>query len=158
MRNFDQIRSAIQKFLMDASDWQSGYLAGVLITILLFILLFLLVRLLFRSGRYANGITQAAPNGDIFISSRSISDLVKSLDADLPGIIVNRVRLKRDKRKFILEISLDYQISGPTDNAREMFEKLQEKSLETLRSVFGIDSVSCIRIGIRRTRHVKSAF
>jgi len=61
-------------------------------------------------------------------------------------------------RKQLVEISLDYQISGSTDNAREMFEKLQEKSLETLRSVFGIDSVSCIRIGIRRTRHVKSAF
>lgn len=145
----------IRNFVVNASDWQSGYLAGAIITILLFILVFILVRILFH-GRYASGVVQHAENGDIFISARSISDLIKSLHSGLPGIIINRVYLKKGKRgTFSLEISVDYYASDSQTQVKDSLEKLQTLSLESLRDVFGIDSVSAVRVGIRRTVHIK---
>lgn len=151
MQKMEHCMKIVRDFLVNATDWQSGYLAGVLITILLFILVFILVRILFHKRGVA-GIVQHAANGDIFISARSISDLVKSLGASFPELTVNRVFLKKGKNhSFVLIISVDFRASEPQNSAKETLEKFQERSLESLNSVFGIDSVSSIRIDIRRT-------
>ena len=151
MQKMEHCMKMIRDLLVNATDWQSGYLAGVLITILLFILVFILVRILFHRKGVA-GIVQHAANGDIFISARSISDLIKSRGTGFPGVTVNRVILKKGKNhSFILVISVDFLASEPQNSAKEALEKFQERSLESLNSVFGIDSVSSVRIDIRRT-------
>ena len=155
MQKMEHCMEMIRKFLVNASDWQSGYLAGVLITILLFILVFIIVRILFHRGGIA-GVVQHAEKGDIFISSRSISDLIKSIGNEFPEISVKQVILKKGKEhSFILDVSVDFRASGPQSQAKEILEKLQARSLESMSSVFGIDSVSAVRISIRRTVYPK---
>ena len=155
MQKMEHCVEMIRNFLVNASDWQSGYLAGVLITILLFIIVFIVVRILFHRGGIA-GVVQHAANGDICISARSISDMIKSLGKNFPEITVNRVVLKKGRNhSFILGITVDYRASDPQSPAKEILEKLQSRSLESMNSVFGIDSVSAVRISIRRTIYPK---
>jgi len=84
----------------DTSAWGDGYVAGVL-TLALLLLCCMLLWLIFSYHKALKGVVIPAPNGSIFISARSISDLVKSLDADFNGIVIRKVNEKGFQVKIL---------------------------------------------------------
>lgn len=141
----------------DTSAWGNGYVAGVL-TLALLLLCCMLLWLIFSYHKALKGVVIPAPNGSIFISARSISDLVKSLDADFNGIVIRKVTLVERKKFLHIELSLVYQLTPSTENAQKLIEELQSRVLTTLETVFGIKNIAKVNVAMARSKPVKTTF
>ena len=141
----------------EPSAWHEGYVTGVL-TLALLLLCCMLIWLVLTHHRALRGIVLPAANGSIFISARSISDLVKSLDADFDGIAIRRVALVERKKNLVIELNLICQLGPSSRNMQEMIEALQVKVLESLKSVFGIATVSRVDVVMARGKPVRTTF
>ena len=141
----------------EPSPWHEGYVTGVL-TLALLLLCCMLIWLVLTHHRALRGIVLPAANGFIFISARSISDLVKSLDADFDGIAIRRVALVERKKNLVIELNLICQLGPSSRNMQEMIEALQAKVLESLKNVFGIATVSRVDVVMARGKPVRTAF
>lgn len=141
----------------EPSAWQEGYVTGVL-TLALLLLCCMLIWLIFSHRRALRGVVLPSANGSIFISARSISDLVKSLDADFDGIVIRRVALLERKKSLVVELNLICQLASTSRNMQEVIEALQAKVLESLKSVFGIATVSRVDVILARGKPVRTTF
>ena len=141
----------------EPSAWHEGYVTGVL-TLALLLLCCLLIWLIFSHRRALRGVVLPSANGSIFISARSISDLVKSLDADFDGIAIRRVALVERKKSLVVELNLICQLASTSRNMQEVIEALQAKVLESLKSVFGISTVSRVDVILARGKPVRTTF
>ncbi len=141
----------------EPSAWHEGYVTGVL-TLALLLFCCMLLWLIISHRRALKGVVLPSSNGSIFISVRSISDLVKSLDADFDGIVIRRVALVERKKSLVIELNLICQLGPSSHNMQAMIEALQAKVLESLKSVFGIATVSRVDVVLARGKPVRTTF
>ncbi len=141
----------------EPSAWHDGYVCGVL-TLALLLLCCMLLWTVFTHRRALKGIVLSSANGSILISARSISDLVKSLDAEFQGIAIRKVSLIQRKKRLVIELNLICQLGASSGNVQESIESLQAKVLEALKQVFGIATVSQVNVVLSRSRTVREPF
>jgi hypothetical protein len=158
MRNaFQELKEqAIRFFSLDTgNELLAGFMAGLL-TFALLLLIALLLYWIISSRRRAKGIALQAEHGTVFVSARSISDLVCSLEDEFPGIEVAKVNLYNRRHETYLETHLEYQ---PSDGANlpSLLNEFQKKTLSTLATSFGINSIREVRIRIDRVYSPESA-
>ena len=105
-------------------------------------------------GVFAKGILLQAERGTVFIAARSISDLVKSLESDFPGLKIDKASLRSRRSSTWLEVLMEFQ---PTDGMPlpQMLDAFQKKTLAELEAAFGINSISEVKIRIGRVRPVR---
>ena len=140
---------AVRFFSLDTgSELFAGFMMGLMVFGLL-ILAALFLYWIFHSPRHVRGITLQGERGSVFISARSISDLIGSLEKEFPGIEIVRVGLFSRRNEPYLEAHLEYQ---PSENSAlpSLLDSFQKRALSELESSFGITSVREIRIRIDR--------
>lgn len=145
---------AIRFFSLDTGN---EFLAGFIVGLMVFALLILIALILYwivSFRRHAKGITLQAERGTVFISARSISDLVKSLEDEFPGLEIAKVNLYTRRREAYLVTHLEYQPSA-SSSLPSVLDAFQKKTLEVLASSFGISSVAEVRIRIDRVHPLK---
>lgn len=147
---------AIGFFSFDTgSEFLAGFMSGLMVfafTLLIALILYWLI----ATSRRAKGILLQAERGTVFISARSISDLVKSLESDFPGLKIDKASLRSRRSSTWLEVLMEFQ---PTDGMPlpQMLDTFQKKTLAELEAVFGINSISEVKIRIGRVRPVRGA-
>ena len=139
----------IRFFSLDTgNEFFAGFMFGWMVFALL-ILVALILYWIFSSPHRAKGIALQAEHGAVFISARSISDLIIALEKEFPGIEITRVGLFSRRKGTYLETHMEYQPSD-SGNLPQLLDSFQKKALAELSSSFGITSVSEIRIRIDR--------
>lgn len=147
---------AIGFFSFDTgSEFLAGFMSGLMVfafTLLIALILYWLI----ATSRRAKGILLQAERGTVFIAARSISDLVKSLESDFPGLKIDKASLRSRRSSTWLEVLIEFQ---PTDGMPlpQMLDAFQKKTLAELEAVFGINSISEVKIRIGRVRPVRGA-
>ena len=103
---------AIGFFSFDTgSEFLAGFMSGLMVfafTLLIALILYWLI----ATSRRAKGILLQAERGTVFIAARSISDLVKSLESDFPGLKIDKASLRSRRSSTWLEVLMEFQ---PTD-------------------------------------------
>ena len=147
---------AIGFFSFDTgSEFLDGFMSGLMVfafTLLIALILYWLI----ATSRRAKGILLQAERGTVFIAARSISDLVKSLESDFPGLKIDKASLRSRRSSTWLEVLMEFQ---PTDGMPlpQMLDAFQKKTLAELEAAFGINSISEVKIRIGRVRPVRGA-
>lgn len=147
---------AIGFFSFDTgSEFLAGFMSGLMVfafTLLIALILYWLI----ATSRRAKGILLQAERGTVFIAARSISDLVKSLESDFPGLKIDKASLRSRRSSTWLEVLMEFQ---PTDGMElpQMLDAFQKKTLAELEAAFGINSISEVKIRIGRVRPVRGA-
>lgn len=147
---------AIGFFSFDTgSEFLAGFMSGLMVfafTLLIALILYWLI----ATSRRAKGILLQAERGTVFIAARSISDLVKSLESDFPGLKIDKASLRSRRSSTWLEVLMEFQ---PTDGMPlpQMLDAFQKKTLTELEAAFGINSISEVKIRIGRVRPVRGA-
>ena len=95
---------AIGFFSFDTgSEFLAGFMSGLMVfafTLLIALILYWLI----ATSRRAKGILLQAERGTVFIAARSISDLVKSLESDFPGLKIDKASLRSRRSSTWLEV------------------------------------------------------
>lgn len=147
---------AIGFFSFDTgSEFLAGFMSGLMVfafTLLIALILYWLI----ATSRRAKGILLQAERGTVFIAARSISDLVKSLESDFPGLKIDKASLRSRRSSTWLEVLMEFQ---PTDGMPlpQMLDAFQKKTLAELEAAFGINAISEVKIRIGRVRPVRGA-
>ena len=147
---------AIGFFSFDTgSEFLAGFMSGLMVfafTLLIALILYWLI----ATSRRAKGILLQAERGTVFIAARSISDLVKSLESDFPGLKIDKASLRSRRSSTWLEVLIEFQ---PTDGMPlpQMLDAYKKKTLAELEAAFGINSISEVKIRIGRVRPVRGA-
>ncbi len=129
------------------------FLQGMFWALVLLAILFVffgLLLLICRRSRSVAGITLETPHGSLFIAAAAIADLIYSMDERFPDFEISRVRLRRDRDGFAIQVKVMYSSSGIS--MLELTEAFQEKALELLKSSFGIKNVSRIDLIVPKSR------
>ena len=129
------------------------FLQGMFWALVLLAILFVffgLLLLICRRSRSVAGITLETTRGSLFIAASAIADLIYSMDERFPDFEISRVRLKRDRDGFAIQVKVMYSSSGIS--MLELTEAFQEKALELLKSSFGIENVSRIDLIVPKSR------
>ena len=118
------------------------------------LLIALILYWLIAASRRSKGVLLQAERGTVFIAARSISDLVKSLEADFTGLKIDKVSLRSRRSSTWLEVQMEFQ---PADGTAlpQLLDSFQKKTLAELEAAFGINSISEVKIRIGRVRPVR---
>lgn len=137
------------------SEFLAGFMSGLMVFALA-LLIALILYWLIAASRRSKGVLLQAERGTVFIAARSISDLVKSLEADFTGLKIDKVSLRSRRSSTWLEVLMEFQ---PTDGMPlpQMLDAFQKKTLAELEAAFGINSISEVKIRIGRVRPVRGA-
>lgn len=147
---------AIGFFSFDTgSEFLAGFMSGLMVfafTLLIALILYWLI----AASRRSKGVLLQAERGTVFIAARSISDLVKSLEADFTGLKIDKVSLRSRRSSTWLEVQMEFQ---PADGTAlpQLLDSFQKKTLAELEAAFGINSISEVKIRIGRVRPVRGA-
>lgn len=135
------------------SEFLAGFMSGLMVFALA-LLIALILYWLIATSRRAKGILLQAERGTVFIAARSISDLVKSLEADFIGLKIDKVSLRSRRSSTWLEVQMEFQ---PADGTAlpQLLDSFQKKTLAELEAAFGINSISEVKIRIGRVRPVR---
>ena len=115
-----------------------GIFVGLVIVFLLFLVLGVLY-LIIRNSRKARGVSMPAPHGSLFIAASAIADLVRSLEPEFPELRILKIFLFNEKKQPVLRVKLVYAPGGLS--MMDLAEKFQLRTLEILKSSFGIDNI-----------------
>lgn len=134
------------------SEFLAGFMSGLMVFALA--LLALILYWLIAASRRSKGVLLQAERGTVFIAARSISDLVKSLEADFTGLKIDKVSLRSRRSSTWLEVQMEFQ---PADGTAlpQLLDSFQKKTLAELEAAFGINSISEVKIRIGRVRPVR---
>ena len=137
------------------SEFLAGFMSGLMVFALA-LLIALILYWLIAASRRSKGVLLQAERGTVFIAARSISDLVKSLEADFTGLKIDKVSLRSRRSSTWLEVQMEFQ---PADGTAlpQLLDSFQKKTLAELEAAFGINSISEVKIRIGRIRPVRGA-
>lgn len=137
------------------SEFLAGFMSGLMVFALA-LLIALILYWLIAASRRSKGVLLQAERGTVFIAARSISDLVKSLEADFTGLKIDKVSLRSRRSTTWLEVQMEFQ---PADGTAlpQLLDSFQKKTLAELEAAFGINSISEVKIRIGRVRPVRGA-
>ena len=137
------------------SEFLAGFMSGLMVFALA-LLIALILYWLIAASRRSKGVLLQAERGTVFIAARSISDLVKSLEADFTGLKIDKVSLRSRRSSTWLEVQMEFQ---PADGTAlpQLLDSFQKKKLAELEAAFGINSISEVKIRIGRVRPVRGA-
>ena len=135
------------------SEFLAGFMSGLMVFALA-LLIALILYWLIAASRRSKGVLLQAERGTVFIAARSISDLVKSLEADFTGLKIDKVSLRSRRSSTWLEVQMEFQ---PADGTAlpQLLDSFQTKTLAELEAAFGINSISEVKIRIGRVRPVR---
>ena len=135
------------------SEFLAGFMSGLMVFALA-LLIALILYWLIAASRRSKGVLLQAERGTVFIAARSISDLVKSLEADFTGLKIDKVSLRSRRSTTWLEVQMEFQ---PADGTAlpQLLDSFQKKTLAELEAAFGINSISEVKIRIGRVRPVR---
>ena len=135
------------------SEFLAGFMSGLMVFALA-LLIALILYWLIAASRRSKGVLLQAERGTVFIAARSISDLVKSLEADFTGLKIDKVSLRSRRSSTWLEVQMEFQ---PADGTAlpQLLGSFQKKTLAELEAAFGINSISEVKIRIGRVRPVR---
>lgn len=135
------------------SEFLAGFISGLMVFALA-LLIALILYWLIAASRRSKGVLLQAERGTVFIAARSISDLVKSLEADFTGLKIDKVSLRSRRSSTWLEVQMEFQ---PADGTAlpQLLDSFQKKTLAELEAAFGINSISEVKIRIGRVRPVR---
>jgi hypothetical protein len=137
-------------------SFEVGYIAAIGLVLGLIVIIALLYLLFFKYPRRSSGIFIHAPLGTVFIAAHAVSDLVKSLEAEYKDIEIVKVLLLDCKSFKRVEIQVDYALGGAS--MTEIAPSLQERALQSLKDVFGVDCVRDVAVRVRRAVSNQSPF
>lgn len=137
------------------SEFLAGFMSGLMVFALA-LLIALILYWLITASRRSKGVLLQAERGTVFIAARSISDLVKSLEADFAGLKIDKVSLRSRRSSTWLEVQMEFQ---PEDGTAlpQLLDSFQKKTLAELEASFGINSISEVKIRIGRVRPVQGS-
>ncbi|HBJ96172.1 MAG TPA: hypothetical protein DDZ11_06990 [Lentisphaeria bacterium] len=137
------------------SEFLAGFMSGLMVFALA-LLIALILYWLITASRRSKGVLLQAERGTVFIAARSISDLVKSLEADFAGLKIDKVSLRSRRSSTWLEVQMEFQ---PADGTAlpQLLDSFQKKTLAELEASFGINSISEVKIRIGRVRPVQGS-
>ena len=137
------------------SEFLAGFMSGLMVFALA-LLIALILYWLIAASRRSKGVLLQAERGTVFIAARSISDLVKSLEADFTGLKIDKVSLRSRRSSTWLEVQMEFQ---PADGTAlpQLLDSFQKKTLAELEVAFGINSISEVKIRIGRVRPVQGS-
>ena len=130
------------------SEFLAGFMSGLMVFALA-LLIALILYWLITASRRSKGVLLQAERGTVFIAARSISDLVKSLEADFAGLKIDKVSLRSRRSSTWLEVQMEFQ--------PQLLDSFQKKTLAELEASFGINSISEVKIRIGRVRPVQGS-
>ena len=138
---------------LEAAEFLAGFMSGLMVFALA-LLIALILYWLIAASRRSKGVLLQAERGTVFIAARSISDLVKSLEADFTGLKIDKVSLRSRRSSTWLEVQMEFQ---PADGTAlpQLLDSFQKKTLAELEAAFGINSISEVKIRIGRVRPVR---
>ena len=95
------------------SEFLAGFMSGLMVFALA-LLIALILYWLIAASRRSKGVLLQAERGTVFIAARSISDLVKSLEADFTGLKIDKVSLRSRRSSTWLEVQMEFQPADGT--------------------------------------------
>ncbi len=138
---------------IDAYSLNLGILLGC--SLLAIIMIFkVILFLIFRRKKKSVGIDVQAENGNIFISSNAISDLIKALEPNYSELtFLKIVLLQKKKNQCALNIQISFQMHEK--GLSEIIIMLQSDILKELKRVFNIETITQINIKVKKTEVAK---
>jgi hypothetical protein len=124
--------------------------AGAIVVLLLLFFLFRLY-LFFLFKRYPRKVKElelSGEKGNLILTARSISDLVKALAPNSHSLQIKKVALFELKNSYSIKIQADYNIGG--DNLPDIKEETEDLILDTLKSKYGIENIKFVTIRLEK--------
>ena len=132
-----------------SSDFNRGYIAGLGFVIALLIFLFIIkiiIKIIFRTHR-CNSVPVSCADGDLIISRNAVENAARQVLANFPQLSVRRIQLYRRGKNYSMTLFTTFS-PDEKGGLPELADKVKPKMTETLRRVFGIDSMKTIRFQV----------
>lgn len=130
------------------NDFARGYMAALSLFIAIFVLV-LFVRialwLCFRTRRCSN-VVVPGEGGDIVISRDAVTAVLEAELKAFPQLYVHRIRITRRGKKHFLALYCAF--STKTTSIPALLQEIKPRLQNSLKEVFGIESVKAIRVVI----------
>ncbi len=136
-----------------ANDFNKGFAAGIslaLLIILLLMIIKIIFKLIFRRKRCKELVNNSS-DGDVVITVSAIEDSVRrELDA-FGSVEINKLRLYRKRKKYILNLVCSY--NGKSGTLPQITQKIKSSLNNMFQNFFGVASVSMICLKFERISH-----
>lgn len=143
-------RYLIESHNAEMQNFNLGFIAGVVVFLVLALIVRLIIMIIISNSKKSPGVKIKITNGNIFISSTAISDLVQLTAETFANIEIEKVNLLKDKNSLYIDLKI---ILGNKDEPfTGTAELLQSKILESLKDRFGIDAIREINVYIRKIK------
>ena len=132
-----------------SSVFNRGYIAGLGLVIALLVFLFIIkiiVKIVFRTHR-CSSIPVPCADGDLIISRDAVENAARQVLATFPQLSVRRIQLYCRGKNYSMTLFTTFA-QDEKGGLPELADKVKPKMTETLRRVFGIDSMKTIRFQV----------
>lgn len=137
---FIEFFESIFKFYTEGDQLRLGYITGAVISLTAVLMVKVLFSLFSRYPKRALGINIKGDNGDIFISSNAIINMIRKMEPDFKFIKINKLQLMDYKNSQKLLLKICYDTDG--GHLPSLIADYQSMILDKLNSVFGINSIT----------------
>ena len=138
--------------IVNSATPEDGFLTGIYFTAAV-IVIYIIIRVVFaifsRGKKRCHGISILSDNGQLYITTNAISDLIKSMKSSFTHITINRVDITRKSGTYVLDLLITFDMNG--GGLTNQVSLLREKIIVDLKSIFGIETVSEINVKLKKT-------
>jgi hypothetical protein len=137
------------RIIFDPS-FMKGIIVGA-IFILLVLILMKIIHLIFRSKNIrCNGISVKNEDGEVFVSSGAISDLIKSIEPEFIGVVILKSLLFKQGKSYY--IKLIAELSDKDANFPNVVGSIRNKIQFAIKNNLGVECIDKIDIHLKRVK------
>lgn len=154
---WQKITDGIQRMLSEYPDtFKDGYICGLtvaLAVIAALLLLRIVIAWIFRERR-CKGIEVKEADGDLFVSSDAVGEVINSLQKEFEFIHIDKLYLYTRGRRHKVLLHVTFNTDG--GGMPEQFARLKQRIKGAMEDVFGITSISKISVHCRKVSITRS--
>ncbi len=128
--------------------FQRGFIIGIIAIIIIMIILRILIHLLNPKRYKCQGVDTKGEDGELFISSTAISDLINALEGEFDGIKFKKNILYRRKSKYFIKIFAELETKDL--NFPDLISTIRERIFSSLSKNLGVNCISKIDIILKK--------
>ena len=131
-------------------SFQKGVIVGAILILLVLIILKLICFLFKSKDVRSNGVSGKGDNGEVFVSSIAISDLIKSLESEFTGVIISKSLLYKNGKNYY--IRLIAELNDSEVNFPNLVNNIRNTILLAIKNNLGIECIEKVDIHLKRVK------
>ena len=151
MNRLNELVKHLDTLLPGANDFERGFYSALILlgaVILLLLVLYCIYRL-HRRAAGLDGVTLKRDDGDIFVARTALTQAVRNLEPNFPGMDIQKVLLRR-RHGADLELAVTLIYDERNGSFDTLTKNLKERIFKDLCEIFGIDTVKSVAVRLMK--------